>query len=417
LINGFFLFSPYKKALWYSYTPPENEGAVHRRYHEIQDMILPNSAGVNVSLFTRQYAAIPTFFHENEHYKGDLNESSVHVKTYFFSKNVYAKYNPELAAYDGVFLTLHKMLGRRVPVNRVYELNDLIERYYGTEMSEEDADRYTDRFVEQYNTQIAASNRALSWNPEIRWPLLTEDEDAANFLKLHNLLKRYYTRRITLSKGEFSELFAEAGVHLSDAGDNRAVPLTTEEKAEAKAAYDTLIATGYFGSMVQKIGKGEEPIEWIKIGESAEETLFMSKKCLAVRRFQDGAQSADWVNCDLREWLNSSFVRRAFGRCDRALLRGGLNLLSEKEAKKLTDALETTDIDVIPYPPVLHPVYGSQTAERKPQNNAWWLRSDGTKGPDYAAVVYYHGALHKNGYHKHNAKCGVRPVIAVGKPQ
>jgi hypothetical protein len=133
----------------------------------------------------------------------------------------------------------------------------------------------------------------------------------------------------------------------------------------------------------------------------------------------------DWADSEIREWLGGFFLRKVFSKAERSLLeyaavkdgllkktRDRMFLLGLDEIDLLGENRETEDIDTLILPPILDPNYGTATAARKPENNAWWLRSQGVD-KTLAAVVYYHGAIHKKGYHKYKAKCGVRPVIVV----
>ncbi len=425
-INGFFNFTPYDYTLWYNYTPPKDEGPVHKRYIELIDLARPNSSGLNVRLFTRQYAVIPTMFHENEHYMGDLNEASVHLKTYIFSKKFYAQYSPELAIYDGVFLTLHQLFGRRINKGAVYKLNDIIELSYGTELSDADAREQATRTIDSINNIINSTNRGLKWCPEIKWPLLSKDEDKRNYDCLYDSLVRNYAQRKSITTSVFRQVIDKLyeAEHVLTIEQRQDSGLTDGETSEAEKALQQLIENGTFGRLHQEKGKEKTPIEWDSVKSTEGRTLYISKKSLAVRRFHSENKPCEWEDCELREWLNNHFIYEAFTKAERSLIEAvclandngqdttdRLFLLNAQQAKEMGADVdrECSDIDILKLPPAVVPAYGAGAA-RQAKNNLWWLRSNG-KSNHFAAVVYYHGAIDSKGFNKYGAKGGVRPAF------
>jgi hypothetical protein len=432
-VNGFYKFEPFKYQLWTQYSPPEKTGKVHRRYFELLDISLPNSTGMNVNLFTRTNAAIPTLYHEYQHFLGNNNEASVHLKSYLFSKRFYSQYSPELAAFDGAFLSLHQMLGKKIIDDMaVYALNDKIESYYGNEIDEEGAKEYTDTYLKNINRMVIDSNnRSLTWCPEIKWERLTDDEDKVNADRLRRILMRHYTSKNSISRNEFLQILSEYNVNIISREENE-IELNQDEIQQAQEARKRLDQEGLFGNMIQDNKKNKQPISWIKIGDIRKNTLYVSKEVLAVRRFHGENKNVNWMNSELREWLNTYLIKKIFTKAERSLLQpkiSGLFGLIQRKAKELDrmfllsiddianiENLETNDIEsiMIPAAPILHPVYGTMTASRKQSHNVWWLSST-AKNPEHAITVFYDGTINKQGYHKYNAYCGVRPAILVPK--
>ncbi len=199
--HGFFEFEPYKHAMWVQYEPPLGQGRVIRRFHEVLDMTIPNSTGLNVRLFTDAFAPIPTMFHEHCHYKGDHNEASVFLRTQVFSAALYRKYQAANPLHDFTFIHLQGLLGEHPDAQHVEKLNELIERLYGKQLPEEQASALATQRLEEINQRIALSNAHQSWHPEVRMPLLNDqpDGDSANARLIESILMRYMVepRRIT----------------------------------------------------------------------------------------------------------------------------------------------------------------------------------------------------------------------------
>ncbi len=409
IVNGFYEYRPFEYTFWTKYSGKKDVGPVHERVVEYRNINRPNRSGINILLFTRPYAAIPTFFHENEHYKGDKNEASVHLKTYCFSKGFYKKYSPELLVYDGVYLSMHQLLGRSPSVDTVYAFNDLIERYYGTEMSEADAADAASKSIDGINNEIYWANNGLKWCPDQRWPKFDAHKNLYGALDLSRILNEYFMQRKTVSTVEFTRLL---DIRLRE---KKSAVMTLENKAEAEVARAFLSEKGILGRYRFRSGKGE-PLEWIKISETEHTALYISKKIVTQRRFHHEPSEVAWNGCELNEWLNTYFLNTYFTKAERAIISSvPVTLLDASRLSLLSTDRETEDIEE---PLFIKPHsigYGMSTSERTPKSNAWWLIDDSETNKNYAQTVYYHGALHRSGYSKHKAKCGVRPVVVVTK--
>jgi len=171
--QGFYKFKPYEHQMWVNYTPPEKIGQVHRRYHEIVDLTVPNSVGLQVMLFTDKYRVIPTIFHENLHYLGDRNEASVWLQTHLYSKKLYGRFSVDTTA-DFVFQHLNMLLGDPPAIDSVEALNKLILQCYGEPISEEEAKKRANETIEGINNFVVRLNVQETWSPEVRMPMLAE---------------------------------------------------------------------------------------------------------------------------------------------------------------------------------------------------------------------------------------------------
>ena len=202
--QGFYEFEPYKHSMWVQYEPPFGKGMVIRRFHEVLDMTIPNSTGLNVRLFTDEFAAIPTMFHEYCHYEDDHNEASVFLRTQLFSGSLYNKYRNANPMIDMVFSHLCDLLGEKPNAKNTDKLNDLIEKIYGKQVSPDDATVFIKQRIDEINQRISILSAHESWHPEIKMPFLNNelDGDSVNTNLIETVLMRYYTmpRRVTATE-------------------------------------------------------------------------------------------------------------------------------------------------------------------------------------------------------------------------
>ena len=202
-LGGFYEFEPYRHAMWVRYTPPLHIGQVQKRYHEVLDMTLPNSSGLNIRLFTDPYAAIPVMFHEYNHYMEDPNEASVHIKTHAFSLKFYRKYKDANPAKDDKFIYLNKLLGKKIDPKKFDVLNRLILNLYGSPKSKTEAEALAEANLNAKNVYIKNNNIEQTWCPEIKMPLLNDAEDQENANLIRKIVIRYAQVPRTVTKEEF----------------------------------------------------------------------------------------------------------------------------------------------------------------------------------------------------------------------
>lgn len=203
---GFYEFEPYVHMMWVQYQPPKDVGKVTARYHEVDDRTLPLSSGLNLRLFCDPYSVIPTLYHEHEHFAGDPNEASVFLKTQFFSIAFYKKYREANATQDAVFAQMTDMLGMPPQVGKNQKLNDTIEKYYGKQISEDEAVRSADDQIGRLNNIITITNLQEKWCPSVKFPRFTEDEDKENMQLMREIIIRYSTVPRSITREEFNKI-------------------------------------------------------------------------------------------------------------------------------------------------------------------------------------------------------------------
>jgi len=205
--EGFYTFEPYRHAMWVQFTPPPNVGQVQKRYHEVLDMTLPNSSGLNIRLFTDPYAAVPVMFHEYNHYMEDPNEASVFLKTHAFSLQFYRKYKDADPAKDAVFVALNQLLGKDADAGKYDELNKLILKYYGAPKSNVEAEVAAKAELSQKNSYVQYKNQNETWCPDVKMPMLNDDGDKVNADLIRKIVIRYAQVPRTITRQEFTGLW------------------------------------------------------------------------------------------------------------------------------------------------------------------------------------------------------------------
>ncbi len=205
---GFYHFNPYVHAMWTRYQPPLHTGTVIKRYHEVDDRTKPLSSGLHLSLFRDPYAVIPTLFHEFQHFNGDPNEASVFLKTQMFSIKFYKKYRDADARNDGVFAQLTALLGMPPGADKTDKLNDIIERYYGKCISEEEAESHADQEIARLNNIVDMANDQETWDRDIKYPYLDDENDSYNRDLIRRIIIRYDTVPKSITKREFEAIIS-----------------------------------------------------------------------------------------------------------------------------------------------------------------------------------------------------------------
>ena len=110
---------------------------------------------------------------------------------------------------------------------------------------------------------------------------------------------------------------------MPEANENMANASTGEQSApgevnalEAQPAPAQFEVGSYvtFGHYPQNNGDTPEPIEWLVLKNNNKTALIVSKYGLDCKQFHHNRLDDDvsWRNCDLRKWLNSDFLNKAF---------------------------------------------------------------------------------------------------------
>ena len=188
---------------------------------------------------------------------------------------------------------------------------------------------------------------------------------------------------------------------------------------------------------------GAEPIEWLILKEEGNKALLISKHILDAPLYHSSRSDVTWETCDLRTWLNDSFLNTAFTVdeqeailltdvdntqsqcCERYETTGGTDtqdrifILSYAEACSYEYHYFVDDVDRMCAPTDYALRRGAST-----QNNyrsgyyevngrrsgSWWLRSPGNYQCN-ALIISNDGAW--TNMYVNNDHLGVRPVLWV----
>ena len=152
---------------------------------------------------------------------------------------------------------------------------------------------------------------------------------------------------------------------------------------------------------------GGEPIEW-RVLEIADGTaLAISERGLDCRPFNSSrAKGNDWETSDLKAWLEREFLPGAFSDDEQCRIRE-VPCLSVDEVKQYFSG----DDDRICYPTAYAKAQGLWTFSSG--RCLWWLRSPGSYGSEYAALVDFDGYVCTSGYYVALDLLAVRPALIL----
>ena len=194
----------------------------------------------------------------------------------------------------------------------------------------------------------------------------------------------------------------------------------------------------FFGSYEQDNNDetGKEEIEWIVLDKKGKKLLLVSKYALDARKFHYSSETyLEWENSDLRSWLNSIFLLRAFTPEERSKIIQTTN--KNPDNKKSLNWKETLSdtadlVFLLSVNEVNH--YFSKDSDRicfatayantqceKPYDKGcyWWLRSTSHYESYYceeytAGIVYIEGDVSTSrGFFSDDDRPCIRPVLWV----
>ena len=172
---------------------------------------------------------------------------------------------------------------------------------------------------------------------------------------------------------------------------------------------------------------GREPIEWIVLEKQGSKLLVISKYGLDCAAYSVVRENVTWETCSLREWLNGTFLNKAFDAAERrGILEtkvanpdnsehgtdGGrattdrIFLLSAGEAEKYFPEQRDRRCAATKY--------AYKQGVRRGSNDRcwWWLRTPGSDGQS-AAYVLEDGKVNYSGYLVDANTRAVRPAMWI----
>lgn len=89
-------------------------------------------------------------------------------------------------------------------------------------------------------------------------------------------------------------------------------PAGTRAEKAIQADVGSIVSFGFY-EQDNDAANGMEPIEWIVLERQDDELLLISKYILDVQKYNKKFEGTNWADCDLRTWLNDTFLNNAFG--------------------------------------------------------------------------------------------------------
>lgn len=184
-----------------------------------------------------------------------------------------------------------------------------------------------------------------------------------------------------------------------------------------------------FGSYEQdnSTDNGKEPIEWLVLDVQGNQAFLISRYCLDAHAFHPTKVPMTWARCELRKWLNSTFMDEAFTADEQAMIAETAVVNDSNPDYGTYGGKDTVDkIYLLGYDELFKyfPEQASRSAAPTPYAIAngsfvnpdsgytyWWLRTPGVRNIDVCGVSA-NGILSGYGSRDVNRRSGsVRPVL------
>lgn len=188
----------------------------------------------------------------------------------------------------------------------------------------------------------------------------------------------------------------------------------------------------YFGRFEQDndLSNGSEMILWRVLQVTEDSIMLLSDSLLASRPYQETFEEANWRDSDIRAWLNSEFMSRAFTGAEvSAMLENEVTTAANPVYSNESEVVTKDYVYLLSSQEVTNPVYGFypssayNTATRKAvrteyalandgdAHNCWWLR-DNSLSLYFGAYISSGGkVIYESFVGRRND--GVRPVICL----
>ncbi len=203
-----------------------------------------------------------------------------------------------------------------------------------------------------------------------------------------------------------------------------------------------------FGAYEQDLNytNGKEPIEWIVINKTKNSILLLSKYALDKLPYNIDFVDVTWETCTLRKWLNNNFIKSAFNKAERGLIKKTTNQNMDNVREGTIGGNKTKDkVFLLSEYDMINSDYGflNYSSEYDINRNCafawyknklgsghkateegeytcwWWLRSPGYTSR-YATDVSIYGYVYLNGEQVastggglYDYAAGVRPAIYI----
>jgi hypothetical protein len=154
-------------------------------------------------------------------------------------------------------------------------------------------------------------------------------------------------------------------------------------------------------------------IQWDVLANMDDKALLISQEVILRKKYHERNENITWENCTLRKWLNSDFLREAFGERQQSMFNEGSLKNAENQNYGTDGGNSTRDKVFLLSIDVARKYFKDDTsriAKFQGKEAWWWLRSPGYDSL-FAAGVYSDGSVLAHGNRVHLAHGGVRPAF------
>ena len=189
--------------------------------------------------------------------------------------------------------------------------------------------------------------------------------------------------------------------------------------------------TIHFGQYEQdnNLNNGPEDISWIILEKSQGRILVVSEYALDCRPYHNQYTEINWENCDLRRWLNETFINVAFTPSEQSIIqKTAVNADKNPEEAKSDPGNTTQDqVFLLSIKEISHYFNSNYARFCKPTPYAveqgckvypdiktcwWWTRTPGCDNY-YVSDIHGDGKINTIGGSADQDKIGVRPAIWI----
>ena len=159
----------------------------------------------------------------------------------------------------------------------------------------------------------------------------------------------------------------------------------------------------FFGAYEQdnNTSNGKENLEWLVLAKEGNKVLVISRYALEQRVYHGWNEDVTWATCNLRTWLNDTFINNAFTKTEQSVI-ATTTVSADKNPEHNTNPGNATQDKVFLLSITEATKYFSSDGKRlctyiNGHYTSWWLRSPGS-ALNFAAYVCDKGWVAEYGY-------------------
>ena len=207
----------------------------------------------------------------------------------------------------------------------------------------------------------------------------------------------------------------------AQAEQSRAAKNTAEEANARKAGFTPFESKPKPGQIVEfGTHTNGQPMKWRVLKNRGDAALVLSEELVSSRPFANTSDQLPWEKSLIRTWLNHDFFEEAFSPSERSAV---IDSSIGQQDGRTFDRLFLLSIDEVKtYLPKEKDriAYASESmvskSELPPEPYAWWLRTPGSFGDSFVAIVDDTGRIVRLGVSCSDGGVAVRPAAWVRCP-